>query len=333
MSGRFTIQVGDTQVSAQLLEEEAPQLSQCMWENLPIEGFSVHAKFAGREIIVMVPFYAEPENEILNVQPGDIGYYPGRQTICIFYGDTQPFGYVSVFARIVDGLDRLMAAGDQLLREGMLPVNLTREEDERDEAGHQTQHGLKAESGSTGTAFTHLLCGSSLEPDIYYERALGEQESSTAHTLSELRAFLTRNWRDEPADIAALRPVSRPPMGNLPCSFYANFNLFWLGEELQVCRQQVKDGIIPLQMVCQVIAGLLERHAARLEKWSMTETVALVRTLARYFKGNSPATTEEFLAAAELAMLALDRVQSWIDGLLPWNELDSHLSLHRPINN
>jgi len=128
MSKRFVINVGGTQAIAELLEREAPALSQRMWETLPIDGFSVHAKFAGREMIMMMPFYSEPENEILAVQPGDIGYYPGRQTICIFYGDTQPFGYVSVFARIVDRLDDLTAAGDRLLRAGILPAKLERVE-------------------------------------------------------------------------------------------------------------------------------------------------------------------------------------------------------------
>ncbi len=126
MPKRFVINVAGTRVVAELLEREAPVLSQCMWENLPVESFSVHAKFAGREMIVMVPFYAEAENEILNVQPGDVAYYPGRQTICIFYGDTQPFGHVSVFARIVERLDDLKATGDRLIRAGILPAKLER---------------------------------------------------------------------------------------------------------------------------------------------------------------------------------------------------------------
>jgi hypothetical protein len=126
MAKRFVINVGGTQVVAELLEGEAPAISQFMWQHLPLESFSVHAKFAGRELIVMVPFYAEPENEILDVRPGDIGYYPGRQTICIFYGDTQPFGFVSVFARIVDGLDDLQAAGDMVLHKGIVPARLER---------------------------------------------------------------------------------------------------------------------------------------------------------------------------------------------------------------
>jgi hypothetical protein len=192
-----------------------------------------------------------------------------------------------------------------------------------------TQHTLSWSGGQT--ALTCLRCSSCLEP-AFYERALSEMEHSTARVLGELRTFIARCWLHEPADIAQLRTISRPPMGNLPCCFYANFNLFWAGENLQVCRQQVKDGVLPVQVVCQIASGLLERHAARLEKWSMTETMALERMLAQYFKGNGPATSEEFLAVVEHALLALDCVQSWIDGLLPWNELDARLALRRPIS-
>lgn len=194
---------------------------------------------------------------------------------------------------------------------------------------YRATHTLTSTNGKTALAC--LRCSSCLEP-AFYERALAEMEHSTARVLGELRNFIARCWLHEPADIATLRNMSRPPMGNLPCCFYANFNLFWAGENLQVCKQQVKDGTLPVQVVSRLLAGLLERHAARLEKWSMTETVALERMLARYFKEKGPASDEEFLAVVEHAMIALDRVQSWIDGLLPWNELDARLALRRPIS-
>ncbi len=201
------------------------------------------------------------------------------------------------------------------------------------DAGNRAQggHALTGASQNGKSALACLRCSSCLEP-AFYERALSELEHSTARVLGELRAFISRCWLHEPADIATLRTISRPPMGNLPCCFYANFNLFWAGESMQVCRQQVKDGILPVQVVSTMLAGLLERHAARLEKWSMTETVALERMLAHYFKGKGPASSEEFLAVVEHAMIALDRVQSWIDGLLPWSELDARLALRRPIS-
>lgn len=209
-------------------------------------------------------------------------------------------------------------------------VNATR----RSGSTHQlelaaTHRTYAAQDGQT--ALTCLRCSSCLEP-AFYERALSEMEHTTARVLGELRAYIARCWLHEPADITQLRSISLPPMGNLPCCFYANFNLFWAGENLQVCRQLVKDGGLPVQVVCQTVAGLLERHAARLEKWSMTETVALERMLAQYFKGKGPASSEEFLAVIEHTLIALDRVQSWIDGLLPWNELDARLSLRRPIS-
>ncbi len=124
MGRSFEILSGNERVVATLLEREAPNVSRLFAEHLPCESFSVHAKFAGDELIVMVPFFSEPENEIFNVQPGDIGYYPGRQTICIFYGDTEPFGEVSVFAKVTEGLETLRTWGGEILSKGSIPVQL-----------------------------------------------------------------------------------------------------------------------------------------------------------------------------------------------------------------
>ena len=55
---------------------------------------------------------------------GDIGYYPGRQTICLFYGETKPFGEVSYFARVRSNLEGLARCGRRLLETGHLPVRL-----------------------------------------------------------------------------------------------------------------------------------------------------------------------------------------------------------------
>ena len=124
MGSSFEILSGNERVVATLLEREAPNVTRAFTAHLPCESFSVHAKFAGDELIVMVPFFCEPENEIFNVQPGDIGYYPGRQTICIFYGDTEPFGEVSVFAKVTEGLDTLRAWGREILTSGSIPVQM-----------------------------------------------------------------------------------------------------------------------------------------------------------------------------------------------------------------
>jgi hypothetical protein len=111
-------------IEAELLEDDAPRICAYLRAILPMDGTMVHAKFAGEETIVMVPFFAEQENPKLNVVAGDIGYYPGRQTICLFYGETKPFGEVSYFARVQSNLDGLARCGRRLLQVGHLPVRL-----------------------------------------------------------------------------------------------------------------------------------------------------------------------------------------------------------------
>jgi len=123
MAGMRIICEGEV-IEADLLEGEAPGICRYMRAVLPLDGTMVHAKFAGEETIVMVPFFADQENPKLNVVPGDIGYYPGRQTICLFYGETKPFGEVSYFARVRSNLDGLARCGHKLLEVGHLPVRL-----------------------------------------------------------------------------------------------------------------------------------------------------------------------------------------------------------------
>jgi hypothetical protein len=105
-------------IEVDLLDDDAPRVCAYMRSVLPMDGTMVHAKFAGEETIIMVPFFAEQENPKLNVVAGDIGYYPGRQTICLFYGE------VSYFARVRSNLEGLARCGRRLLEAGHLPVRL-----------------------------------------------------------------------------------------------------------------------------------------------------------------------------------------------------------------
>ena len=125
MASGFIMEMMGKKIKAEYLSDKAPDICAAMDKSIPVDCQAIHAKFAGREIIIMVPFYAEPANEILDVKPGDIGYYPGRQTICVFYGDTMPFGKVSVFARVTQGLEDLTAIGDLILEKGVIQAKIT----------------------------------------------------------------------------------------------------------------------------------------------------------------------------------------------------------------
>lgn len=121
------LKVGEQTAVAELLEDAAPRVAQTFWDSLPVDSFSIHAKFAGGEMIVMLPFYRDAENEVLEVQAGDVAYFPDMQTMCVFYDDVTPFGYVSVFARIVEGLPGLNRTARSLIEAVSLPVRITRQ--------------------------------------------------------------------------------------------------------------------------------------------------------------------------------------------------------------
>jgi hypothetical protein len=150
---------------------------------------------------------------------------------------------------------------------------------------------------------------------------------SAAELVDELRRFTAEHWVGEPPDVTRLRSFALPPMGNLPCVLYCNFDLFWAGEQLQVCRQAALTADLRLPELTEVSALLLDRIAARTAKWEMTETVALIRRAASVLRAWRPATAEEFAVVIEHLMMAIDRIQAAVDAIIPWNELDSAVRL------
>jgi hypothetical protein len=111
-------------IEADLFEEKAPRICAYLKSILPVDGTMVHAKFAGEETIMMVPFFTEQENPKFDVVAGDIGYYPGRQTLCFFYGQTQPFGEVSYCAKVRSNLEGLQRIGRRILEVGHVSARL-----------------------------------------------------------------------------------------------------------------------------------------------------------------------------------------------------------------
>jgi hypothetical protein len=150
---------------------------------------------------------------------------------------------------------------------------------------------------------------------------------SAAALVEELRRFTAERWVGEPADVARLRAFSLPPMGNLPCVLYCNFDLFWAGEQLQVCRQAALDGDLRLPELAEVTGLLLERTAARAAKWEMPETVALLRRAAHILPSWRPDTTQEFAVVVEHLLMAVNRIQAAVDAIIPWNDLDRAVRL------
>ncbi|MGW6460161.1 DUF3830 family protein [Streptomyces sp. NPDC055078] len=149
----------DVRCTARLLTEKAPLTCAAVWEALPLGGDVYHAKYARNEIYTLLPAFAgqEPplENPTVTPIPGDLCYFTfsavqlgtasygygdraahrGRATVvdlALFYernnllinGDT---GWVPgiVWGTVVDGLDRMADACQDLWRSGALGESLT----------------------------------------------------------------------------------------------------------------------------------------------------------------------------------------------------------------
>lgn len=140
---------------AELLEKDAPRTCEAVWRALPLGGDAYHAKYARNEVYTMVERFAEEEigleNPTVTPIPGDVVYFsfhggmldrafkeeknihelPGVIDLAIFYGRNNlllngDVGWVpgNVYATIVDGLDRMAEACNDVWRSGAVGERL-----------------------------------------------------------------------------------------------------------------------------------------------------------------------------------------------------------------
>lgn len=148
----ISLQKRDVTCVAQLLDERAPRTCAALWDALPLGSDVYHAKYARNEIYTFVPTFAEvapgPENTTITPIPGDVVYFPFEQwqmanpgygydpdsaqrssehiiDLAVFYERNNlllnpDVGFVpgNVFATIVQGLDEIAGAAQDLWRRG-----------------------------------------------------------------------------------------------------------------------------------------------------------------------------------------------------------------------
>ncbi len=132
---------------ATLLEEEAPRTCAALWELLPIDGETYHAKWAGRELYTLVPppkVGPGQENATIMPIPGDLLYFDvspdsidipvdlrkanprGLVDVAVFYGRNSfllsPQGFMpgNLFATITEGFAEYAKACGELFRAGVI---------------------------------------------------------------------------------------------------------------------------------------------------------------------------------------------------------------------
>jgi hypothetical protein len=165
-----------------------------------------------------------------------------------------------------------------------------------------------------------------MEPAVY-ERNQRETPRTLQAMLDRLDRFTELCWKTEPQDVRRLRQLSRPPMGRIPGIVYANFNLFWLGENIQTIRDKTRAGEIPIEHLNEMLAAACDRSAIRLSKWHLLDAIVLLVDIASFLRNGGPSTHAELKTLTEHLLIAVDRVQSWVDRMVPWHEMDARLEL------
>jgi hypothetical protein len=120
----ITILIGDEECTAELLTEEAPHTCAVIEDALPLRGVLSHAKLVDREVFFPVPFYIdEIENPQIS-EKGDLAFWNGRQTLCIFYDDMVPLGATPTFGRITGNLAGFQREAAKVWEKPGTPITL-----------------------------------------------------------------------------------------------------------------------------------------------------------------------------------------------------------------
>lgn len=106
----------DFEAKAELLEEDAPETCEKIWENLPLEG---KASLFKEEIYFTIPVDVEPEDTTPTTERGDVSYWPQGPAFCVFFGGSQPVSPVATFAKLIENIDdfRNVEEGEEIVVE------------------------------------------------------------------------------------------------------------------------------------------------------------------------------------------------------------------------
>jgi hypothetical protein len=137
----------------------------------------------------------------------------------------------------------------------------------------------------------------------------------------EIVAFTERNSGGEPRDVTRLRTLSLPPMGTMPGVLYCNFDLFWAGEQIQEIHEALVEHRIDEATAVSSLILTVSRVAKRLSKWGMEDTVALLRESRQSLASRAPGHPDELVSLLKVLLIALNRVQFSVDGMIPWRAL------------
>ena len=144
MVRRIIIALGKARATTELLDEEAPNTCELIWNMLPIQGKTGHTIESGKEVFMELDSKPKliAENQTIYEIPGDVVIYfkptipppslPPRPVISFIYErDAQIRSLhgsipVNLFARITKGLNELADESIRMRREGYEKMKISK---------------------------------------------------------------------------------------------------------------------------------------------------------------------------------------------------------------
>jgi len=100
VSIKFSIEAAG-EAEGELIRHLAPRTVDSITKTLPIEG---RAALWKEEVYFEIPIKMGDEKAKPKVEKGTIAYWPMGNSLCIFYGDTQPYSPVNIIGRVTKNL-------------------------------------------------------------------------------------------------------------------------------------------------------------------------------------------------------------------------------------
>ena len=90
------------EAEGELIRHLAPRTVDAITKTLPIEG---RAALWKEEVYFEIPIKMGDEKAKPKVEKGMIAYWPIGNSLCIFYGNTQPYSPVNIIGRVTKNLE------------------------------------------------------------------------------------------------------------------------------------------------------------------------------------------------------------------------------------
>jgi hypothetical protein len=122
---QMIVTLGGVEGIAEWFDDRAPKTCAAIRAALPLSGTINHANFSGEEVSFPTRgLLWERENQLMECQPGDLGYFVQGPAICIYYGALRVISPGNVFGRITVNLPRIQEVARRSWKEPGIRIAL-----------------------------------------------------------------------------------------------------------------------------------------------------------------------------------------------------------------